>query len=138
MTGFIYRTVCALLAGVAIAYLTKTRHSVMVFALLTMGAAVVCYISSEYLKQYSVYAVSDPARLGAQVVAVVGFIGSGLFLATGKEKNLDLSSAAGLWVSAIVGLLIGVGMVKTALLSVVTIFFIYYGTDFLIAKKRKE
>ena len=138
MTVFIVRLVCALLAGIVIAYLTKTKRFVIPFALVTMGAVLVCYISTEYLKQTSVFTISDPARLGAQAVIVVGFVGAGFFLTSNKGANADLSAAASLWASAIIGVLIGAGMMKVAFLAVAVVFLIFYFTEYLIDIIRKK
>ena len=52
---------------------------------------------------------TDIARLGAQVVAGVGFIGAGTIIVTRRQRVKGLTTAAGLWVAAIIGIAIGSG-----------------------------
>lgn len=59
--------------------------------------------------------VLDPARLGAQVIAGIGFIGAGTIIVTKRRQVKGLTTAAGLWTTAIVGLAIGVGFYGAAL-----------------------
>jgi putative Mg2+ transporter-C (MgtC) family protein len=58
--------------------------------------------------------VCDPARLGAQVIAGIGFIGAGTIMVTKRRQVKGLTTAAGLWDSAIIGLAIGVGYYEAA------------------------
>ena len=44
--------------------------------------------------------VTDPVRLGAQVITGVGFLGAGTILLTGRHRIRGLTTAAGLWASA--------------------------------------
>ena len=52
---------------------------------------------------------SDPARLGAQVISGIGFLGAGTIIVTGRQQVKGLTTAAGLWGSACIGLAIGCG-----------------------------
>ena len=64
----------------------------------------------------------DPARLGAQVITGVGFLGVGTILVTGRHKIKGLTTAAGLWASACLGLAIGIGFYSGALVAALIIF----------------
>ena len=59
---------------------------------------------------------TDMARLGAQVIAGVGFIGAGTIIITGKNQVKGMTTAAGLWASACLGLAIGAGFYWGALI----------------------
>lgn len=52
---------------------------------------------------------SDPARISAQVVSGIGFLGAGLILVQNKFKIAGLTTAAGLWNTAIIGISCGLG-----------------------------
>ena len=52
---------------------------------------------------------TDMARLGAKVVAGIGFIGAGTIIVTRRQRVKGLTTAAGLWASAIIGLSLGGG-----------------------------
>jgi putative Mg2+ transporter-C (MgtC) family protein len=67
--------------------------------------------------------LADPTRLGAQVITGVGFLGVGTILVTGRHKIKGLTTAAGLWASACMGLAIGIGYYIGAILAGILIFF---------------
>lgn len=64
----------------------------------------------------------DPARLGAQVITGVGFLGVGTILVTGRHKIKGLTTAAGLWASACLGLALGIGFYSGACVAAIVIF----------------
>ena len=82
-----------------------------------MGAASVM-MTSQYLINLTnsgvVDFVCDPARLGAQVIAGIGFVGAGTIMVTKRRQVKGLTTAAGLWDSAIIGLAVGVGYYEAA------------------------
>ena len=57
---------------------------------------------------------TDVARLGAQVINGIGFLGAGTIIVTGQQEVKGLTTAAGLWASACMGLCIGAGFVEGA------------------------
>ena len=75
--------------------------------LICLGAAMTT-LTSQYLYLHMHY-YTDMARLGAQVVAGIGFIGAGTIIVTRKQRVKGLTTAAGLWAAAIVGLALGGG-----------------------------
>jgi len=58
---------------------------------------------------------TDNARIAAQVVSGISFLGAGIIFKQGKSGVKGLTTAAGLWVSAIVGLAIGAGFYEAGL-----------------------
>ena len=75
--------------------------------LICLGAAVTT-LTSQYL-YLTLELYTDVARLGAQVVAGIGFIGAGTIIVTNRQRVKGLTTAAGLWTSAIIGLVCGAG-----------------------------
>ena len=57
---------------------------------------------------------TDVSRLGAQVINGIGFLGAGTIIVTGRQEVKGLTTAAGLWASACMGLTIGAGFVEGA------------------------
>ena len=51
----------------------------------------------------------DVARLGAQVINGIGFLGAGAIITSGSQKVRGLTTAAALWTCACIGLAIGIG-----------------------------
>lgn len=64
---------------------------------------------------------TDPTRLGAQVISGMGFLGAGTIIVTARRQVKGLTTAAGLWSSAIIGLAIGAGYYEAALVGVVIV-----------------
>ena len=87
--------------------------------LICLGAAMTT-LTSQYLYLYMHY-YTDMARLGAQVVAGIGFIGAGTIIVTRQQRVKGLTTAAGLWTSAIVGLALGGGFYEGGILTTVLI-----------------
>ena len=87
--------------------------------LICLGAAMTT-LTSQYLYLHMHY-YTDMARLGAQVVAGIGFIGAGTIIVTRKQRVKGLTTAAGLWTSAIVGLALGGGFYEGGILTTLLI-----------------
>ena len=83
--------------------------------LICLGAAMTT-LTSQYLYLHMHY-FTDVARLGAQVIAGIGFIGAGTIIVTRRQQVKGLTTAAGLWVSAIVGLCLGAGFYEGAIIT---------------------
>ena len=75
--------------------------------LICLGAAMTT-LTSQFL-YLELHYYTDMARLGAQVVAGMGFIGAGTIIVTRRQRVKGLTTAAGLWTAAIVGLALGGG-----------------------------
>ena len=80
---------------------------------------------------------NDPLRVGAQVVSGVGFLGVGTIIVRNREQVTGLTTAAGLWATACIGLAIGIGFYWVALLafSVVMISFLLLGQFEVFSRK---
>ncbi|CAB3391183.1 MULTISPECIES: MgtC/SapB family protein [Kyrpidia] len=66
----------------------------------------------------------DPGRVAAQVVTGIGFLGAGTILKDPSGMVRGLTTAAGLWVAAAIGLLIGAGLYFTGLFAAVLVYII--------------
>lgn len=66
---------------------------------------------------------ADPTRIGAQVISGIGFLGAGTIIVIRYNKISGLTTAAGLWASACLGLAIGVGYYEGAIIGCIAIFF---------------
>lgn len=91
------------------------------YMLVCVGAAMVMMTNQYVFQEMS---VSDPVRMGAQVVSGIGFLGAGTIMVTGKNKIKGITTAAGLWTAACCGLAIGVGFYEGALVGGLVIFII--------------
>lgn len=87
--------------------------------LVCVGAALVM-ITSEYI--FARYDGSiDPARLGAQVVSGIGFLGAGTIIRDGVNVR-GLTTAASLWAVSCVGIAVGTGFYEGAAVATAIIF----------------
>lgn len=66
---------------------------------------------------------SDPLRIGAQVISGIGFLGAGTILMRGKMHVLGLTTAAGLWTTATIGLCLGIGYYWGAFMAFLVMLF---------------
>ena len=64
---------------------------------------------------------TDVSRFGAQVVNGVGFLGAGTIIVTGRQEVKGLTTAAGLWASACMGLAIGAGFYECVIVGIALI-----------------
>ena len=81
--------------------------------LICLGACLTT-MTNQFLCLYLHY-YTDMARIGAQVIAGIGFIGAGTIIVTRHQRVKGLTTAAGLWVAAIIGLAIGSGFYEGGL-----------------------
>lgn len=91
------------------------------YMLVCMGATLVM-ITNQYLME--LYGGTDPARMGAQVISGIGFLGAGTIIVTGRNRVKGLTTAAGLWAAACVGLSIGIGFYTGAVIGCALIFIV--------------
>lgn len=88
------------------------------YMLVSIGSCVVMLIN-QYA--YQVYGAGDPVRLGAQVVSGIGFLGAGTIIVTTHNQIKGLTTAAGLWASACIGLAVGIGLYEVAITACVAV-----------------
>lgn len=87
--------------------------------LICLGAAMTT-LTSQYMYLCMGY-FTDMARLGAQVIAGIGFIGAGTIIVTRRQRVKGLTTAAGLWTTAIIGLTLGAGYFEAGLFATILI-----------------
>ena len=91
------------------------------YMVVCLGACLVM-LTNHYV--YNVYNTGDPVRMGAQVVSGIGFLGAGTIIVTRRNQIKGLTTAAGLWASAGVGLALGIGFYEAAILGGFGVFFV--------------
>lgn len=119
------RLLCAMAVGTIIG--TEREYSnrpagMRTHILVALGACSVMITSQMIFQQYNVYgATPDPARLPAQVITGVGFLGAGTILREGTNVK-GLTTAASLWAVACLGIAAGGGYYAVAALGTVFLF----------------
>jgi len=95
------------------------------YMLVCIGAALAMMLGqyeSDFLATISTGRTTDVSRYGAQVINGIGFLGAGTILVSGHREIKGLTTAAGLWASACMGLSIGAGFYECALFALIIIF----------------
>ncbi len=111
----ILRIALAVFCGGVIGIERELKHRAAGFRthiLICLGASLTT-LTSQYLSLCAGYS-TDVARLGAQVISGIGFIGAGAIVVTKRNRIKGLTTAAGLWTSAIIGLACGAGFAECA------------------------
>lgn len=86
--------------------------------------AVLAMMTNQYI--FETFGVSDPTRMAAQVISGIGFLGAGTILVTGRHQVKGLTTAAGLWATACMGLAIGIGFYTAAVVACIMITFVTF------------
>ncbi len=126
MVSMVLRIVLAMLMGGLIGFERERKHrpaGFRTYMLVALGAALTLILGQyqDYMMNngWSDLAVAwpkaDVARFGAQVINGVGFLGAGTIIVTGHQEVKGLTTAAGLWASACMGLAIGAGFYECML-----------------------
>jgi len=85
------------------------------YSLISMGAALFTVLSYEGVKDFTGIGF-DPSRIAAQIVIGVGFLGAGLIFLRGNKVR-GLTTAAGVWVAAAIGMSVGFQMYLVAFMA---------------------
>ncbi len=107
------------------------------YMIVCLSAALVM-MTNQYI--YNNFGGSDPARLGAQVISGIGFLGAGTIIVTSRSQVKGLTSAAGLWASACLGVAIGIGFYSGAIIVALIVFIIitfFKKIDYLLTATNK-
>lgn len=123
LLGVIIRLILALVLG-SIIGIERSRHGraagMRTHSLVCLGA-VLTVVVGIYAADIAGYN-TDPLRICAQVISGIGFLGAGTILLKGHFEITGLTTAAGLWATAAVGLTIGIGYYAVAIIAAMLIF----------------
>lgn len=103
---------------------------VRTFSMISAGAALAMIISIYIPQQFFDLKNGDPGRIAAQVITGIGFLGAGAIIRT-RGAIKGLTTAAGIWMTAMIGMAIGaglylVGIIAAALTLVIFVCFSAY------------
>jgi putative Mg2+ transporter-C (MgtC) family protein len=104
--------------------------------LVAAGAA--CFTVASIYGFQGLGANSDPARLAAQIITGIGFLGAGAIFRTGDTVK-GLTTASSIWITASIGILIGAGMIYLAIFTTAMTWFVLYvlkGLEIRLERKR--
>ena len=117
------------------------------YILVCVGAALTMMLGAYLLDMEKIWretapmlAGGDASRLGAQVINGIGFLGAGTIIVTGRQQVKGMTTAAGLWSSACMGLAIGAGFYFGALTAcafiIITMVFFTKIESFILSRSR--
>ena len=118
------RIIVAIVVGTLIGIRTDSAASRM-FVIVCTGATLLTIVSTEFYKVVDYPWFGDPGRLSAQILVALGFLGTGLIWVSEKQEVKGLSLAASLWLTAILGILIGTGLSPTNIVIIIFLIVIY-------------
>ncbi|MBB6731844.1 MgtC/SapB family protein [Cohnella zeiphila] len=133
-----FRLLLSVLLGGLIGYERERKNhaaGLRTHTLVCMGSCLIMILSiygfTDFIGQPNVN--RDPARLAAQAITGIGFLGAGTIMFTGKSIT-GLTTAASLWVVMAIGLAVGAGFYFPAAVAVLLALFVLWGLN--IVEKR--
>ena len=124
--------------GIAIGverYLAGKTAGVRTYTLVSMGSALFVIISQIITSRFAGQTF-DPMRMAAQIIAAVGFLGVGAIFHKDNQVS-GVTTAAGLWVSAGVGMACGFGLYSLAIMATLLTLFTFIVLWFIEKQIRK-
>ena len=124
LLAVVLRIACAALFGGLLGLEREIKNraaGLRTYMLVCVGACLVM-LTNQYI--FQTFKASDPVRMGAQVVSGIGFLGAGTIIVTRHRQIKGLTTAAGLWSVAGVGLALGVGFYEAALAGALAVFVV--------------
>ncbi len=122
----VYKLLLSMILGCLVGYQRKKRGQtagVRTFSLIAMGATLAMILSIYVPQEYLGLKNGDPGRIAAQVVTGIGFLGAGAIIQM-KGSVRGLTTAAGIWMVATIGMAVGVGMYWISLIATLMILFV--------------
>ena len=118
----VFRLLLAVILGAFVGF-ERERHGraagLRTHILVCLGATVATLIGHYNMTMFNITA--DPMRIGAQVLSGIGFLGVGTILSKGRFQVTGLTTAAGLWTTATIGLATGIGFYEGALVTTILV-----------------
>lgn len=112
----ILRILVAAICGFAVGYERKTRSKevgIRTHTIVAMASALLMIVSKYGFSDLTGSILgtdgADPARIAAQIVSGIGFLGAGIIIYR-RDMLHGLTTAAGVWMTAAIGMAIGAGM----------------------------
>ena len=124
--GSVYKLVLSMLLGAVVGYERKRKGQsagVRTFSLISMGATLAMLLSIYVPQEYMGLKNGDPGRIAAQVITGIGVLGAGAIIQM-KGSVRGLTTAAGIWMVAIIGMAVGLGMYWLSVVASLLILFI--------------
>lgn len=117
--------------------ISRKSAGMRTYALISTGSALFSLLSVLFFEQLGRQTGFDPSRIVSQIVVGVGFIGAGLIIFQGSKVQ-GLTTAAGIWVVAAIGMAVGLKFYDIAVFAsvlTITIFILLWNIEEKVVKK---
>lgn len=104
--------------GSSVGFERQKKHKpagLRTYMLVSLGSCLITIISLSF--------TDDPARIASNIIVGIGFLGAGSIIAHGKDVR-GLTTAAGIWTMAAVGLAVGIGEYTLAIITTTLVYII--------------
>ena len=128
----IIRLFVSAILGAIIGYERESNHKPAGLRTHVLVCVASCLVTLVSIMEFP----EDPARLLAQIIPGIGFIGAGTIIASG-EKVIGITTATGIFVTSALGIAVGTGNILLAVVSVGIVSFVLY-SGFLGFKPEQE
>jgi len=96
------------------------------YSLVSLGSCLFVLVSEMMSPVFSAFPGFNPAMIASQIIAGVGFLGAGMIIFQGRSVH-GLTTAAGFWLTAGLGMAVGFGLYIPAIISTILALFIFSG-----------
>jgi putative Mg2+ transporter-C (MgtC) family protein len=135
---FVFQIILAAMLGGFIGLEREYRQKPAGFRthlLVSVGSTLFTILSIEGFKQFG-SAVLDPSRVASNILTGIGFIGAGAILRH-EDRVVGLTTAAGLWLTAAIGMAVGTRFYTIAIVTSAVIIGTYFVSRVLLDFLRK-
>lgn len=129
MVYYLLRILAAGIVGYVIGIICNQEintKSKRVYALISIGSALLTITGTGMMQAMYLPLTGDPARLPSQIISALGFLGTGMIWITDDRQVMGMTGAASLWITAIIGMMIGLGMASPTSIGVLFFIVIYW------------
>ena len=138
--SILVRMLLAVLVGLLLGIDRRDKNKgagVRTHAMVCMGSAMTMIISQYIIIRFPEMQ-GDVFRLGAAVISGIGFLGAGTIIVGDRNKVHGLTTAAGLWTCACIGLAAGAGFIEGTLVAMLMAYLVLHNLSILDYKLRKH
>ncbi len=127
----VYKMLLSMALGCCVGLERKRKGQIAgirTFALIAMGATLAMILSIYVPQEYLGLKNGDPGRIAAQVITGIGFLGAGAIIQS-KGSVRGLTTAAGIWIVATIGMAVGVGLYWLSIIATLLIILVLTGLE---------
>lgn len=128
--------VCGACIGIEREY-HKHQAGLRTFTLVCLGSTLAMLVSIYICQQNTNLLNGDPGRIAAQVLTGIGFIGAGLIIKN-EDGITGLTTAASIFMTAIIGLAIGTGMIMTGIIVTAVVVIVLVASNIIKDWEKKH